>query len=526
MSAVDLPHQRVPTGHDDTDGREQRGRPAPGEVVRRLSRSSAVWSVLVCIVLGAVSAAVLPTIPSYDPWSWIVWGREISDPHLNFVISGGPSWKPLPLVFTTIWGLFGGAAPTLWVITARIGGLLGLVAAWRLAYRLTAGTPDQRGGRIPAVVAAIVAVIGILLTQDWFYYFLHGTSETVLIGCTLWIVDRLIEGKRIQAFVLMVCATWIRPEWLPLEGLYIVWLLWREPAYRRPAWLALFALGLISFPIAWFVPPWIGSGNPFLASQHAALYNGNLGPHPFIAVNSRGVNDQVLPILAFGIAGVVIGWLRDRRLLVLGLGLGVILYYVIVVVETMKGYPGLERFFLPAASVVCVLGGYGLVRIAQLAGELISRWADGSGAAVAASVVVFVVLAGASVPFLTTRISDARADFPQASLVVKVSNQLTKVAAAVGGRDKAEPCPTSFVAINHSVQPMMAWKLRVDLERVGTQMSYPGLEFVAPPGVGAATGGPPRIDPRLTRHQLLQTVAGWQVIRWTTPGLPTGCDGY
>jgi hypothetical protein len=525
MSAVDLPHQRVPTGHD-TDNGGPRGRPAPAEVARRAARSSAVWSVLVCIVLGAISGVVLPTIPSYDPWSWVVWGREITDPHLNFVISGGPSWKPLPLVFTTIWGLFGGAAPTLWVITARIGGLLGLVAAWRLAYRLTAGTPGQRGGRIPPVVAAVVAVIGILLTQDWFYYWLHGTSETILIGCTLWIVDRLIEGKRIQAFVLIVCATWIRPEWLPLEALYIVWLIWREPGYRKPAMLALFAIGLISFPIAWFVPPWIGSGNPFLASQHAALYNGNLGPHPFIAVNSRGVNDQVLPILAFGIAGVVIGWLRDRRWLVLGLGLGVILYYAIVVVETMKGYPGLERFFLPAASVVCVLGGYGLVRIAQFAGELIDKVTDSSGAAVAKSVVVIVVLAGASVPFLTTRISDARADFPQASLVVKVSNQLTKVAAAVGGRDRAEPCPTSFVAINHSVQPMMAWKLRVDLERVGTQMSYPGLEFVAPPGVGAATGGPPRIDPRLTHHQLLKTVAGWQVIRWTTPGLPTACDGF
>jgi hypothetical protein len=526
MSAVDLPHQRVPTGHDDIDGPHGTGAGAPGSALERAVHSSAVWSVLVCIVLGALSGVLLPTIPSYDPWSWIVWGREITDPHMNFVISGGPSWKPLPLVFTTIWGAFGGAAPTLWVITARIGGLLGLVAAWRLAYRLTRGTPDQPGGRIPAILAAAVAVIGILLTQDWFYYFLHGTSETVLIGCTLWIVDRLIEGKRIQAFVLIVCATWIRPEWVPLELLYIVWLVWRDPACRRPAMLAMFAIGVLSFPIAWFVPPWIGSGHPFLAAQHAALYNGNLGPHPFIAVNSRGVNDQVLPILAFGIAGVVIGWLKDRRWLVLGLGLGVILYYVVVVAETMKGYPGLERFFLPAASVICVLGGYGLVRVAQLAGELVSGWAHRSSAAVVGSIVVFVVLAAASVPFLTTRISDARADFPQASLTVKVSHQLTKVAAAVGGRNRALPCTTSFVAINHSVQPMMAWKLKVDLERVGTAMSYPGLNFIAPPEVRGATGGPADIDPRLTKPQLLKTVDGWQVVRETTPGLRQDCNGY
>src|SRR6202042_1890986 len=144
-SAVDLPHQRVSTGHDDSDRSDGPGRSALAGGLQRTARSSAFWSVIVCIALGALSGVVLPTIPSYDPWSWVVWGREITDPHLNFVISGGPSWKPLPLVFTTIWGLFGGAAPTLWVITARIGGLLGLVAAFRLAYRLTTGTPDQRG---------------------------------------------------------------------------------------------------------------------------------------------------------------------------------------------------------------------------------------------------------------------------------------------------------------------------------------------------------------------------------------------
>ncbi len=35
----------------------------------------------------------------------------------------------------------------------------------------------------PASRPAVIAVAGVLLTQDWFYYFLHGTSETMLIGC-------------------------------------------------------------------------------------------------------------------------------------------------------------------------------------------------------------------------------------------------------------------------------------------------------------------------------------------------------
>jgi hypothetical protein len=48
-----------------------------------------VIAVAVCTLLGVLSAAVLPTVPSYDPWSWIVWGREVTDPHLSFVVNGG-----------------------------------------------------------------------------------------------------------------------------------------------------------------------------------------------------------------------------------------------------------------------------------------------------------------------------------------------------------------------------------------------------------------------------------------------------
>ncbi len=52
-----------------------------------------------CVVLAALSL-LLPSEPTYDPWAWIIWGREITQADL--VTTSGPSWKPLPVLFTTV----------------------------------------------------------------------------------------------------------------------------------------------------------------------------------------------------------------------------------------------------------------------------------------------------------------------------------------------------------------------------------------------------------------------------------------
>jgi hypothetical protein len=470
-----------------------------------------VIGVVVCIVLAVLSAAVLPTVPSYDPWSWVVWGREVTDPHLSFVISGGPSWKPLPFLFTTVWGLFGGAAPTLWVITARAAGLLGLVAAWRLAGRLV-------GGGRWGLFAGLLAVIGVLLTQDWFYYFLRGTSEVMLIGTSLWAVDRFLDGHKTQAFLLAVASGLIRPEWWPFIGLYALWLWFREPEFRTWPMRLLILAGLASLPVLWFGPPWVGSGQPFLAATHAAEYNGHLGSDPFRTVVGRGVNLQPLPWLIAGILGVVVAWLRDRSKLVLGMGGAVIAWWIVVVAMTLDGYPGLERFFLPAAALTCVLGGAGIVWIAQLAASVGDRHQAVVMPAAAA------ILVAVSIPLTTTRASAARAAFPAASQSVSILNGLTKAVAAVGGHDGVYPCKSSFAAVNHGAQTALAWKLHVTLERVGTSMRDPGVDFIGPHD--ATDGAPAAVDPRLTREQRVARVGVWRVVRLTDPRLPAVCDGH
>src|SRR4051812_49941891 len=63
----------------------------------------------------------------------------------------GSSWKPLPVLFTTPFSVFGDAAPQLWVLVVRAGALLAVLFSFRGASRLagTAAGVAAAGGRPP-----------------------------------------------------------------------------------------------------------------------------------------------------------------------------------------------------------------------------------------------------------------------------------------------------------------------------------------------------------------------------------------
>jgi len=134
-------------------------------------------AVVACLAIAAVTL-LLPSAPTTDPWGWIVWGREVAHLQLSTAIGGAPSWKPLPVLVTTPLSLFGGAAPDLWLLFARAAGLLGLVAAYRLGWRLA--------GR----AAGVVAAGGLLLSSHWVRTWLHGYSEPLGVALLLFAVDR------------------------------------------------------------------------------------------------------------------------------------------------------------------------------------------------------------------------------------------------------------------------------------------------------------------------------------------------
>jgi hypothetical protein len=337
----------------------------------------------------------------------------------------------------------------------------------------------------------------------------------MLIGAVLWSVDRLLAGRHGSAFVLGVAASLIRPEAWPFILALGVWLWMRRPDLR-----ALVVVGWLSIPVLWFGPPWIGSGQPFLAASHAKSYNGNLGSDRFASVLGRGVNVQLWAAIVLALAAVALAWWRRRDRVVLGLGACALAWWVIVVGMTLDGYPGLQRFYLPAAAVICVLAGAGVVAVAALvaSGGFASR--VGSSAVAAGVAAVLVVVCGA---LATGRVSNAWAQRAAAQRAVTRLDELSRAVAAIGGHTGVYPCRTSYAAVNHGVQTALAWKLHVTLGRVGTAMRHQGLDFVGPHD--AIDGGAAPIARGLTQRVLIARVGPWRIYRVTAPGADTRCVG-
>src|SRR6188472_1348872 len=103
-----------------TDLARPPARSAPLALARPAWLSTTLLVVLGCLALAALSL-LEPGSPTYDPWAWLIWGREVV--HLDLSTVGGPSWKPLPVLLTTPFALFGSLAPDLWLFVARAGAI-------------------------------------------------------------------------------------------------------------------------------------------------------------------------------------------------------------------------------------------------------------------------------------------------------------------------------------------------------------------------------------------------------------------
>jgi hypothetical protein len=296
------------------------------------------------LALAAVSL-LLPWALAFDPWSWLVWGREVT--RLELDTAGGPSWKPLPVVATTILTLAGGAAPALWLVLARAGGLLAIAGAAALAGRLAGG------------VAAMAAAAAMALSDWWLLNTALGNSEGLLAAAAVWAVVAQLAGRHRIALALLLAAALLRPEAWPFLGGYALWL-WRTG--REP--LGLLAVTLLPVPLLWFGPDVLGAGGALGASSAA---RGTASPQsavyadfPALEVLADFAELLTIPALLAAAAGAALGGTIARRLAAAGLA-----WVALVAVMTQAGYAGNPRYNVAAAAVGCVLAGVGVAALAR-----------------------------------------------------------------------------------------------------------------------------------------------------------------
>jgi hypothetical protein len=436
------------------------------------------------LVLGALALAALsllrPWALAFDPNAWLVWGRDTL--HLALDTSPGPSWKPLPVVFTAPFALIPGAAPALWMIVARAGGLLALAGAWALAERLA--------GRWAGLAAATT----MALSPWWLFNTALGNSEGLLAAAVVWAVVAELEGRHRTAVLLGTAAALLRPEVWPFLGLYGLWLWFRDPATRG----VLIGCG-IAVPLLWFGPDALGAGGALGASKAArgtpSPGSAGLESVPALALLKDTVHMMTWPALAAAVLATILGPRAVTRgsaaaggRIIRFLAAGALAWVAIVAVMTQAGYAGNPRYLVAAAAIGCALAGVGAVSLARAAR---------GGAPLGAAVLLAAVLA-ASVGTLEDQ-------FDQLRVRPRAADTFDGVIAAAGGRDALLRCGPLRSGIGS--RSYVAWKLDIPMRGLGARPSAPGVVIRSRSFYGNALEPP--LEPG---HHVLAQDFHWQVV--------------
>jgi hypothetical protein len=426
---------------------------------------------LACLALASASLLTLST-PTYDPWAWIIWGREITQ--WDLVTIDGPSWKPLPVLFTTPFALFGDdTAPALWLVIARAGGLL----AFAMAYRL--------GARLAGPWAGAIAAVALFLADEFIFNSARGNSEGMLVALVLWAVERHLDGRRTHAFLLGFAAALLRPEVWPFWGLYGLWLVYQawdgHPPWREIA--LVFGSGALAI-VLWFLPEYLGSGDWLRAASRARDPNPDsaaFAASPFVEVFRRSAAVLSVPVYAGAAVAAVMAWRRDGVRVALALMATILM--VAVALMTEAGFAGNLRYVALPAALICVLAGAGWVGVVRGAAR---RWGAGRAAAVAA------LLTAAAVPFVAADVDKLRYDWEVVEYEANFYGPNLKAAIAKGGGEEGiKACGEVFTGPFQV--PSVAWRLHMHVDEVEI--------FPFGPGTTLAMGSTPlSVDPRYPEY--------------------------
>jgi hypothetical protein len=453
-----------------------------------------------CLLVSALTL-LLPSTPTYDPWAWIMWGREIV--HLDLVTTGGPSWKPLPILFTMPFSLFGDdVAPYLWLWVARAGALLACAMAYRMARRLVGA-----GGY--GVFAGVAAALALFSSFKFVRDGALGNSEALLAGLVLWAFERHLDGRRDHALYLGFACALLRPEAWPFLGVYGLWLWFSEPRLRR-AMVVMAAL----IPVLWFAPEWWGSGDPFRAGSRANAPNAGsvaFADHPALELVGRFRKAVIAPVKGGVVIAVIyalVMWARRRREgITLAVFAGGLAWLLLVAVMTQAGFAGNYRYLIVTTAAAAVLGGIGAARVLQGVGWLGER-AFGSArrGALTAAAACLAALA-VSAPFIREKADNTTRVRGGLEHEAAVYHDFKGLLDRAGGRKRLLACGGVFSGPFQT--QMIAYYLHIHGIRLGWRAT-------PPPGVALRTrtvpDGPLVVKPTDDRFRLVAEYGKWRML--------------
>ncbi len=457
-----------------------------------------VWLTLLALALAAISIH-FPSTPSYDPWSWLIWGREIEHGHLT--IAGGSSWKPLPVIFTTVFALFGSAQPNLWLIVARAGAVISVAMAVKITARIMwnliargredgwfaeLGWSGRAVAIAPAVLAGGITLVGTAFTPTYPVNMMLGYSEGLMVASVLIATERAWDGHHRQAFAIGLIAALDRPEIWLLWGPYGLWLMWKDPGARA------LVIGLAVLMLAlWVVPQKLGGGTVKGLVNHPLH---NRSSHS--AANStfpfwRELSHVVWPLtlerveyaalVQMALTAVLVvrarralgSWweaTRSNGALVAAALAGTVgfLWWLLISAETQAGFAGNARYAILGGMLIYVSGsvGYGwaCLGLGRLAGSLLRRFGPNPTAwrlPIAAGTVVMLLVFLFVPGWFTHRLPTLSSIRSALRYQARVREEVSALVQSKGGAPKVVSCG-SIMANNLEVT-LVAWYLDVPI---------------------------------------------------------------
>jgi hypothetical protein len=379
--------------------------------------------------------------PAYDPWAWLLWGREVTEGTLS--TSEGPAFKPLPVLVTTLLAPFGGAAPVLWVLLARAAALAAVLFAFMLGRRL--------GGSASAGWAAAIAVAG---TQLYLQLAASGHSEGILLALALGGYEAWLSGRRKLAFACAVGCGLVRVETWPFLLVAAI-VAWR----RRPAARPALAAAVLLVPAAWLIPELIGSGDLLRAGARARI--AEPGQPALAGIPAWASLRDALGLVPLGLwpGLVAAALLAPATLLPAAAGAA---WLLVVAAMAQAGFSGEARYALPGAALIALSAAAGLAAAAARRGVPVA--------------LVVVAVLGVVLAERAGNLADIRA---RQAHQWALQADLEDAVAAAGGRSAVLACGRP--AVGRLRGPLLAYRLHVEKQAVEPDEAprAPGVAFLS-----------------------------------------------